>query len=104
MESKSGSRWGNKFGIMLLPVYYHKGHGSPLDYIKTAKKMVDRKKRSLEAHFSYRIGYFVMNFIGSKVREGTILKNINISFYLFLFYYIISTRFPFLPPCSLLAC
>ena len=69
MQSKSGSRWGNKFGMLLLPVYYHKGLVGPLDYIKKAKTMIDRKKQSLEAYFSYKIGYFVMNFLGSKVRN-----------------------------------
>uniref|UniRef100_F6HQ90 Uncharacterized protein n=3 Tax=Vitis vinifera TaxID=29760 RepID=F6HQ90_VITVI len=67
MQSKAGSRWGNKFGMLLLPVYYHKGLVGPLDYIKKAKTMIDRKKQSLEAYFSYKIGYFVMNFLGSKI-------------------------------------
>lgn len=30
--------------------------------------MIDRKKRTLEGHFSYRIGYLVMSWFGSKVR------------------------------------
>lgn len=80
MQSKSRSRWGNKFGIILLPVYYHKGVGSPLDYVKKAKTMIDKKKRSLEAHFSYRIGYIVMNFLGSKVKYQSIWIKIIQSF------------------------
>lgn len=69
MKSKSGTRWGNKFGMLLLPVYYHKtgGGGDPVDYVKRAKVMIDRKKQSLEGHFSYQIGDFVMSWFGSKV-------------------------------------
>lgn len=69
MKSNSPSRWGNKFGIILLPVEYHKtvGGSNPLDCIKIAKAMLDRKKQSLEAHFSYQIGYYVMSYLGSKV-------------------------------------
>ncbi|XP_062177559.1 wax ester synthase/diacylglycerol acyltransferase 11-like [Alnus glutinosa] len=66
MKDKSGSRWGNKFGMILLPVYYHKSGSDPLQYLKRAKAMIDQKKQSLEAHFSYKIGYFVMSYLGSK--------------------------------------
>ncbi|XP_044487737.1 wax ester synthase/diacylglycerol acyltransferase 11-like isoform X2 [Mangifera indica] len=65
-RKKSGSRWGNKFGILLLPVYYHKAGPDPLAYLRRAKAMIDRKKRTLEGHFSYRIGYLVMSWFGSK--------------------------------------
>lgn len=67
MKEKSGSGWGNKFGMMLLPVYYHKSGGDPLAYLRRAKAMLDRKKQSLEAHFSYAIGLFVMTYFGAKV-------------------------------------
>ncbi|KAL5562487.1 hypothetical protein UlMin_032234 [Ulmus minor] len=67
MSSNSDSRWGNQFGIILLPVGYHKSGPDPLMYLKRAKVMIDRKKQSLEAHFSYRIGYYVMNYVGSKM-------------------------------------
>uniref|UniRef100_A0A5B7BHR8 Putative O-acyltransferase WSD1-like n=1 Tax=Davidia involucrata TaxID=16924 RepID=A0A5B7BHR8_DAVIN len=67
MRSNSGSRWGNKFGMVLLPIYYHKGGADPLQHVKRAKTMLDRKKQSLEAHFSYKIGYFVMSYLGPKL-------------------------------------
>ncbi|XP_052194917.1 wax ester synthase/diacylglycerol acyltransferase 11-like isoform X2 [Diospyros lotus] len=67
MKRDSGVRWGNKFGMILLPVYYHKGGDDPMQYVKRAKAMIDQKKLSLEAHFSYRIGYFVMSFFGPKL-------------------------------------
>ncbi|KAK7392978.1 hypothetical protein VNO78_21428 [Psophocarpus tetragonolobus] len=67
MKSNSGARWGNKFGMILLPIYYHRSNTSdPLEYLKRAKKMIDRKKRSLEASFSYKIGDFVMSTVGPK--------------------------------------
>ncbi|KAK1560361.1 hypothetical protein Q3G72_025762 [Acer saccharum] len=67
MKSNSGSRWGNKFGMLLLPVYYHKTSGNPLDYLKRAKTMIDRKKQSLEGHLSYNIGNILMSWFGPKV-------------------------------------
>ena len=71
MSGNSGTRWGNKFGMILLPVYYHKSiHSHPLEYLKRAKAMIDRKKQSLEAHFSYGIGLFVMSNFGAKVKMG----------------------------------
>lgn len=68
MRSNSGARWGNKFGMILLPIYYHRTNTSdPLEYLKRAKAMIDRKKRSLEASFSYKIGDSVMSTLGPKV-------------------------------------
>lgn len=72
MKDKSGSRWGNKFGMVLLPVYYHKSGADPLKYLERAKVMIDRKKHSLEAHFSYQIGYLIMTYLGSKVETKSI--------------------------------
>ncbi|KAI3525424.1 hypothetical protein L1887_04204 [Cichorium endivia] len=66
MKNGSKSRWGNKFGMMLLPIYYHKNGSDPLQYLKRAKRMIDRKKLSLEAYLSYKIGYFIMKCLGAK--------------------------------------
>ncbi|GLU03226.1 hypothetical protein SLE2022_204340 [Rubroshorea leprosula] len=58
---------GNKFGVILLPIYCHKSSGDdPLQYLKRAKKMVDCKKQSLEAPFSYKIGDLAMSWLGPK--------------------------------------
>ncbi len=62
----SRSKWGNKFGMFLLPSFYQKGL-EPLEYVKRAQPMTNRKKRSLEAHFSYITGDFVMKLFGPKV-------------------------------------
>ncbi|XP_054787527.1 wax ester synthase/diacylglycerol acyltransferase 11-like isoform X2 [Prosopis cineraria] len=67
MRSNSGARWGNKFGMILLPVSCHGSNRSdPLEYVGRAKAMIDRKKQSLEAHFSYKVGDFVMSTLGAK--------------------------------------
>ncbi|GAV83799.1 WES_acyltransf domain-containing protein/DUF1298 domain-containing protein [Cephalotus follicularis] len=66
MRNKSSTQWGNKIGIFLLPVYYHKSDDDPLEYVKRSKAVNDRKKQSLEAHFSYIIGNFVMSWLGAK--------------------------------------
>ncbi|KAL4281533.1 hypothetical protein GQ457_03G003110 [Hibiscus cannabinus] len=66
MEDNSEARWGNRFGVILLPVFYDKAGNDPLKCLKRAKTMVDRKKSSLEAYFSYRIGDLVMKLLGSK--------------------------------------
>ncbi|KAI3922266.1 hypothetical protein MKX01_005955 [Papaver californicum] len=51
------SWWGNKFGFML----HHKNvENDPLQYVKRAKDMLDKKKLSLEAHFSYTIGNLII--------------------------------------------
>ncbi|XP_011092556.1 O-acyltransferase WSD1 isoform X1 [Sesamum indicum] len=67
INSKSGSRWGNKFGMLLLPVYYHSGGSDPLQFVKRAKTMIDKKKLSLEAPFSYKVGDLVMSLFGPKL-------------------------------------
>ncbi|KAB1993646.1 hypothetical protein ES319_D13G045300v1 [Gossypium barbadense] len=66
MKSNTKARWGNKFGVILIPVYYHKGGNDPLEYLKRAKAIVDKKKHSLEAYFSYKIGDLVMSLLGPK--------------------------------------
>ncbi|XP_012462137.1 wax ester synthase/diacylglycerol acyltransferase 11 [Gossypium raimondii] len=66
MKSNTKARWGNKFGVILIPVYYHKGGNDPLEYLKRAKAMVDKKKHSLEAYFSYKIGDLVLSLLGPK--------------------------------------
>ncbi|CAH1426025.1 unnamed protein product [Lactuca virosa] len=68
MKSGSKSRWGNKFALMLLPIYYHTNGSDPLQYLKRAKMMIDRKKFSLEAFLSYKIGCFIMKCLGPKRR------------------------------------
>ncbi|PIM99635.1 hypothetical protein CDL12_27870 [Handroanthus impetiginosus] len=66
MNGNSGTRWGNKFGMLLLPVYYHSDGSDPIPFLKRSKSMIDKKKLSLEGPFSYNIGYLVMSLFGAK--------------------------------------
>ncbi|VFQ72093.1 unnamed protein product [Cuscuta campestris] len=67
-SGKSGTGWGNKFGFMLLPLHYfhNAGNDDPLQFVKRAKSMIDKKKLSLEALCAYKIGYCVMSLLGVK--------------------------------------
>ncbi|KAK8529876.1 hypothetical protein V6N13_102767 [Hibiscus sabdariffa] len=66
MKKNSEARWGNKFGAILLPVYYHKPGNDPLEWLKRAKVTVDKKKHSLEAYVTYRLRDLVMTLFGPK--------------------------------------
>ncbi|XP_077224470.1 wax ester synthase/diacylglycerol acyltransferase 11-like [Tasmannia lanceolata] len=67
MRKKSKSRWGNQMGYILLPLYLQEKVDSPLEYVKRAKTMLDKKKLSLEARCSYKLGSFVMSLFGPKI-------------------------------------
>ncbi|KAF8013045.1 hypothetical protein BT93_I1037 [Corymbia citriodora subsp. variegata] len=67
MKGNPGLRWGNKFGILLLPICYHRSSGDPLEYLRRAKSMIDQKKKSLEAHFSYKIGHIIMSYLAARI-------------------------------------
>ncbi|XP_066315101.1 wax ester synthase/diacylglycerol acyltransferase 11-like isoform X2 [Miscanthus floridulus] len=58
-------KWGNKLGHIILP-FHIAMHDDPLEYVRTAKKTVDRKKSSLEALFTHVIGRVIVRFFGLK--------------------------------------
>ncbi|XP_059634370.1 wax ester synthase/diacylglycerol acyltransferase 11-like [Cornus florida] len=66
MIKSKEERWGNKIGIVLLPLRIGFQEG-PLDYVRDAKLVMDRKKASLEANFAYFSAKLVIKFFGSKV-------------------------------------
>ncbi|GAA0163319.1 hypothetical protein LIER_19215 [Lithospermum erythrorhizon] len=72
MENKARTWRGNKVGIILLPVYNHKGGEDPLQYVKRAKEIIDKKKCSLDPICSYKIGELLMSCFGAKM---TIVDN-----------------------------
>lgn len=76
MNSDSGTGWGNKFGIILLPVYYHRDDSDPLQFVKRSKAMIDKKKLSLEAPFSYKLMDLVISVLGPKVNFHLTFKNV----------------------------
>lgn len=68
LKSGSKSRWGNQMGYVALPVSIcPKDADDHLACLRRAKALLDRKKISLEAHFSYSVGAFIMSVFGPKV-------------------------------------
>jgi hypothetical protein len=68
IESGKGSdvKWGNKLGFIILPFFIGK-HSDPLDYVRKAKKVVDRKKSSLEVVFTHLAAEVILKVFGLKV-------------------------------------
>ncbi|KAI5060072.1 hypothetical protein GOP47_0024492 [Adiantum capillus-veneris] len=66
MAGGSQARWGNNMGYIILPVPLLPGE-SPLNYVYKAKTIIDKKKLSLGAAFSYISGKILIRLIGSEV-------------------------------------
>ncbi|KAI4367605.1 hypothetical protein MLD38_023324 [Melastoma candidum] len=79
MKGDPGLRWGNRFVVFLLPIKYRSGgsNGDPLDPLRRAKVMLDRKKGSLEAHFSYFIGNMVASILNYRIICNTTFTILN---------------------------
>ncbi|CAL2279144.1 unnamed protein product [Prunus armeniaca] len=78
MKSNSGLSWRNKFGTVLLPIYYQKSSGTdPLGYLKRAKVTMDRKKQSLEAFLSYKIGCILMTYLGAEIATWLLYRAVS---------------------------
>ncbi|KAL8234993.1 hypothetical protein R6Q59_021093 [Mikania micrantha] len=58
-------QWGNRIGYVLLPFAIGL-KSNPLDYVKEAKAIIDRKKSSLEPLYTYYIVYLVLKLFGIK--------------------------------------
>ncbi|XP_051150188.1 wax ester synthase/diacylglycerol acyltransferase 11-like isoform X2 [Andrographis paniculata] len=67
-------QYGNRFGMILLSVYYHKCRSNPLDSVKRAKAMIDKKKLSLEALFTYVASFLVTYFFGTKLTSTFVYR------------------------------
>ncbi|CAN0889697.1 Wax ester synthase/diacylglycerol acyltransferase 11 [Linum grandiflorum] len=65
MEKDTEVKWGNWIGFVLLPLTIGI-RDDPLDYVREAKAVVDRKKRSLEAFFTFSIAEIVVKLFGIK--------------------------------------
>lgn len=64
--NESAVKWGNELGFIILP--FHIGmHSDPLDYVRKAKKIVDRKKSSLEVVFTHAAAEIILKIFGLKV-------------------------------------
>ncbi|XP_047331901.1 wax ester synthase/diacylglycerol acyltransferase 11-like [Impatiens glandulifera] len=71
---------GNMFGMLLLPVYYHKPDVgcSPLKHVEKIKEVMTKKKMSSEAYFSYKLGQLAMSCFGPKATSymfNKVIKN-----------------------------
>ncbi|MCO5587512.1 hypothetical protein L7F22_041461 [Adiantum nelumboides] len=66
LSGGSQARWGNNMGYVILPVPLLADE-NPLNYVHKAKSIIDKKKLSLGAAFSYASGKFLISLIGTKV-------------------------------------
>lgn len=62
----SQARWGNEMGYIILPVPIS-DQKDPLEYARKAKSISDKKKISLEAHFTYKSGSLLMKLTGAEI-------------------------------------
>ncbi|XP_024980415.1 O-acyltransferase WSD1-like isoform X2 [Cynara cardunculus var. scolymus] len=65
MKTGTTGRWGNQIGYVLLPFTIGLKH-NPLDYVKEAKAVIDRKKASFEPLYTYFVVYLVLKLFGIK--------------------------------------
>ncbi|XP_031495049.1 wax ester synthase/diacylglycerol acyltransferase 11-like [Nymphaea colorata] len=82
MKGNGNVKWGNKLGYMIIPIPM-KMHKDPMDYVREAKAIADRKKMSLEAYFSYYGGLLIAKLFGFKLATAmchNILANTTFSF------------------------
>ncbi|CAL4930927.1 unnamed protein product [Urochloa decumbens] len=75
-------KWGNRLGYIVLPFEIVK-HDDPLDYVRDAKKTVDRKKHSFEAIATHLIAETVTKFFGIEVSTGLFHRMISSTTVLF---------------------
>ncbi|KAH9312489.1 hypothetical protein KI387_027524, partial [Taxus chinensis] len=54
LKPNSGTPWGNRFGLLQIPIPMADME-SPLDYVRKAKQIIDRKKLSLEVFLTSRL-------------------------------------------------
>lgn len=75
-------KWGNRLGYIILP-FHLAMHNDPLEYVRKAKKIVERKKRSLEVIFTNMVTEFTLKLFGAKAGAfifSRMLKHISIGF------------------------
>ncbi|KAI5394094.1 hypothetical protein KIW84_060977 [Lathyrus oleraceus] len=74
MAEKGKAKWGNKMGYVTCP-FNIALQEDPLEYVRQAKAIIDRKKHSLEAICSYACAKLVLNLFGAKV-AGAITRRV----------------------------
>ncbi|XP_031282463.1 O-acyltransferase WSD1-like [Pistacia vera] len=66
MKKGTKAKWGNQIGYLIYPFTIGL-RDNPLDYLREAKATMDRKKKSLEALFSYFFAKYFLKFCGMKL-------------------------------------
>lgn len=66
LRGGSQARWGNHMGYVILPVPLSTFE-NPLEYVHKAKSILDKKKLSLGAPFSYKGGTMLMKIMGPEM-------------------------------------
>ncbi|PSS24223.1 O-acyltransferase [Actinidia chinensis var. chinensis] len=69
MEKGTEAKWGNWIGYVLLP-FTIALRDDPLDYVREAKATIDRKKRSLEAIYTFSISELFLKLFGIKTASA----------------------------------
>jgi hypothetical protein len=67
MKGGSQTQWGNQLGYLIFPIpvnYF----SDPLDHVRAAKKIGNRKKASFEGTFTYWSGALLMAITGPVVK------------------------------------
>ncbi|CAL4991963.1 unnamed protein product [Urochloa decumbens] len=63
---ESDVKWGNELGFIILPFHIGLHDDDPLQYVRKAKKIVDRKKSSLEVVFTHLASEVILKIFGLK--------------------------------------
>ncbi|CAH8339032.1 unnamed protein product [Eruca vesicaria subsp. sativa] len=82
MANGSKCKWGNMIGYIVFPFSIGL-QKDPLEHLRRAKKIIDRKKNSLEAALTFIVGKFMIKAFGVKVTANLInrmLSNTTMSF------------------------
>ncbi|KAF8097713.1 hypothetical protein N665_0283s0017 [Sinapis alba] len=82
MAKGSKCRWGNWIGYIVFPFSIGL-RKDPLEHLRSAKRIIDRKKNSMEAALTFIVGKFMIKSLGVKVTANVInraLSNTTMSF------------------------
>ncbi|CAN7059929.1 unnamed protein product [Brassica oleracea var. botrytis] len=82
MDKGSKCRWGNMIGYIVFP-FSISLRKDPLEHLGTAKRIIDRKKNSLEAALTFIVGKLMIKAFGVKVTANLLnrmLSNTTMSF------------------------
>ncbi|CAO1948896.1 unnamed protein product [Urochloa humidicola] len=68
-------RWGNRLGYIILP-FHLAMHDDPLEYVRKAKEIIDRKKSSLEVIIIHMAVEIIFKIFGPKQAGAYIFNNV----------------------------